>query len=144
MADENTEVVDAPENEDVSYEGLTAADQLYPYAKPAEVDVEAKERAVEAGVVDPSYVDYEKALETYEARPDIETLEGRRARENGTAFEDASYVRQAEDAELAATKPLLSGQVAGVGAEPKPTVEPGEAGDNVERTVERDEDEDDK
>lgn len=104
------------------YTGLTAADVLAANAH-TEVEDEARERAVEGGVVDASYVDYEKALEAYEARPDIETLEGRRARENGTSFSDATYVREAENPELAAGKKLLSGQVAGVGAEPKPTTD---------------------
>lgn len=107
--------------ETADYTGLTAADQLAPFQD--KVDGEAKERAREAGVVDVSYVDYEEALEAYEARPDIETLEGRRLREGGVTFSDATYVREAEDADLAAEKRLLSGQVAGVGAEPKPTVD---------------------
>jgi hypothetical protein len=106
----------------VDYTGLTAADVLAPNAH-TEVDDEARERAVDAGVVDAAYVDYEEALKAYEARPDIETLEGRRARENGTAFSEANYVREAENPELAADKKLLSGKVAGVGAEPKPTTQ---------------------
>lgn len=51
-------------------------------------------RAEEAGVNDYVYADYEKALEAYEARPDVETLAERRAREGGASFHDAAFRRQ--------------------------------------------------
>ena len=81
--------------EKVSYDGLTAEDVLAPNANNT-VDEEAAKRAKEAGVVDAAYVGYADALKNYEARPDVETLEARRARENGTAFSDASFVREGE------------------------------------------------
>jgi hypothetical protein len=62
--------------------------------------------ADEHGVTDAVFADYEHALENYESRPDVETLEARRARENGTSFHDASFRRQVaavEDTGLVAT-----------------------------------------
>lgn len=53
-----------------------------------------KEFARENGVIDAAFVDYDKALENYESRPDVETLESRRARENGTAFSEANFRRE--------------------------------------------------
>jgi hypothetical protein len=57
---------------------------------------EDKERAEEAGVTDVAYVDYEKALENYEARVDVETLAERRARDLGVTFDDGAFVRRNE------------------------------------------------
>src|SRR6478609_2443082 len=82
-------------NEEVSYDGLTAQDVLAPNAN-NEVDEDAAKRAEEAGVVDASQINYVGALENYEARPDVETLEQRRARENGTAFSEANFVREGD------------------------------------------------
>ena len=53
-----------------------------------------KEKAADAGVTSVAFIDYEKALENYEAREDVEPLEERRARENGTSFHDAKFRRQ--------------------------------------------------
>lgn len=39
---------------------------------------------------------YESALGKYEARSDVEPLEARRARESGTSFSDADFVRAAQ------------------------------------------------
>lgn len=88
-------------NDKVSYDGLTAGDVLAPNAN-TEVDAEAAKRAEDAGVVDAAYVDYEKAIANYEARPDVETLEQRRAREAGVKFEEAKFVREGES-DVAAT-----------------------------------------
>lgn len=93
--------------EKVSYDGLTAEDVLAPNAN-NEVDEDAAKRAEEAGVVDAAYVNYAGALKNYEERPDVETLEARRARENGTAFSDASFVREGD-----ATGVVTSGDTAG-------------------------------
>lgn len=60
------------------------------YAAPVN---DGAELAEEAGVVNPAHVDYEEALKNYESRDDVETLANRRARENGTAFSDADFVR---------------------------------------------------
>lgn len=54
---------------------------------------DGKELAEEAGVVNPAHVDYVEALENYESRADVETLAARRAREAGTSFSDADFVR---------------------------------------------------
>lgn len=59
-------------------------------------DVEDRERAKGAGVVDAAFIDYEEALHNYESRDDVETLEARRARSNGTQFGDASFRRTTE------------------------------------------------
>lgn len=76
---------------DYDYSGLLA-----PQERGNKVDEERVARAEEAKVTDPAYVDYEAALENYESRPDVETLEQRRARENGTSFADAAFRRDAE------------------------------------------------
>jgi hypothetical protein len=79
---------------DYDYSGLLA-----PEERGNKVDEEAAERAAEAGKVAPEYVDYEAALENYESRPDVETLEQRRARENGTSFADAAFRREVGQAQ---------------------------------------------
>lgn len=66
------------------------------------VDADAAKAAEKAGVVDAAYVDYEPALKNYEGRKDVETLEDRRARENGTSFSEANFVREGKS-EIAAT-----------------------------------------
>lgn len=81
---------------DYKYEPVTA-DQV---ADEAAVDREAAKRAEDAGVVDAAYVDYEKALENYEQRSDVETLEQRRARQNATKFETAKFRREGVSAGL--------------------------------------------
>lgn len=92
----------AETNDKVSYDGLTAGDVLAPNAN-NDVDQEAAERAESAGVVDAAYVDYEVALKNYEARPDVETLEQRLARENGGTFGAAAFVREGKSEVAAAT-----------------------------------------
>lgn len=62
------------------------------------LDREARERAAKNGVVAPQFVDYAEALENYEKRDDVETLESRRRREGGAAFRDAEHVRKGEAA----------------------------------------------
>ena len=68
---------------------------LAPAERGNKVDEEAAARAEDAGVKSAEYVDYEAALQNYESRPDVETLEQRRARENGTSFGDAAFRREA-------------------------------------------------
>lgn len=84
----------------VDYTGLTAGDVLAVHS--SEVDREAAERAEKAGVVDAAYIDYDAALKNYEARPDVETLEDRHARENGT-FSDTDFVREGKSGVAADT-----------------------------------------
>lgn len=74
---------------DYDYSGLLA-----PEERGNKVDEEAAKRAEEAGVVAPEYVDYEEAQRNYESRPDVETLEHRRAREAGTSFDDTKFRRE--------------------------------------------------
>lgn len=52
-----------------------------------------KKKAADAGVTRVSYIDYEKALENYQSRDDVEPLAQRRAREAGTSFHDAKFRR---------------------------------------------------
>lgn len=85
------------------YKPVTAQDAIAPF-EPLSSDVEAKERAEKAGVLHAGYVDYEKALENYESRSDVETLEARLARENGGTFGAASFVRETGSAEVEAPK----------------------------------------
>jgi len=80
------------------YRPVTAQDRIAPHLE-SEVDADAKKRAKDAGVVHAGYVDYEKALKNYEGRSDTESLEARRARDNGVRFDDQSFRRQAEDPE---------------------------------------------
>lgn len=82
----------AVEKKDVEYKPETAQDVVAPHA--AKADAEAAELAEQEGVLAAAYVDYEKALKNYESRSDVETLEARRARENGTAFSEANFRRE--------------------------------------------------
>ena len=84
----------AVEKKDVDYKPETAQDVLAPHA--AKADAEAAELAEQEGKLAAAYVDYEKALKNYESRSDVETLEARRARENGVAFDDAAFRREVQ------------------------------------------------
>jgi hypothetical protein len=57
-------------------------------------DVENREAAAAAGVLDASFIGYEAALEDYESRPDIETLAQKNARNNPADFADPAFMRQ--------------------------------------------------
>ncbi len=81
------------------YKPVTAEDALAPHGDP--VAEERAKRAEDAGVVAPEYADYVEALENYESRSDVETLEARRAREGGTSFRDAQFRRDANSDETA-------------------------------------------
>src|SRR5688500_10334479 len=86
-------MADDKKKSDYDYSGLLA-----PVERGNKGDEERAKRAEEAKVTDPAFVDYEHALENYESRPDVETLEQRRAREAGTSFHDAHFRRDAEEA----------------------------------------------
>jgi hypothetical protein len=75
------------------YKPVTAEEALAPTVDHS-VDQEAAERAEKDGVIAAAYVDYEKAMENYEGRSDVETLAHRRAREVGASFEDAAFRRK--------------------------------------------------
>lgn len=57
-------------------------------------DLDNAEAAEAAGVKDASQINYAEALEAYEARPDIEDLAHRRARDFPVDFDDASFMRE--------------------------------------------------
>ncbi len=56
-------------------------------------DADAKEFAHDEGVSQAAYANYATALNAHQARPDIETLADRRAREYGDQFSDADFMR---------------------------------------------------
>lgn len=77
-------------------------------------DAESNAAAVTAGVSHPAYIGYAAALATHEARPDIESLADRRAREYGDAFTDADFMRaNAYNADGTAATPPRPGTVHG-------------------------------
>lgn len=78
------------------YKPKTAQDAIAEFG-PLSTDVENQKKAEEAGVVGVQYVDYEKALENYQSRSDVETLEQRLARESvvSQSFKDGAEVRTA-------------------------------------------------
>jgi hypothetical protein len=80
----------ADDKKDYDYSGLLA-----PAERGNKVEEESAKRAADAGVKGPEFVDYERAMENYQSRPDVETLEQRLARENGTSFADAAFRREA-------------------------------------------------
>ena len=57
------------------------------------VNADAAARAEAAGVSSVEFIDYAEALGNYEARPDVETLAHRRAREAGTTFAATDFTR---------------------------------------------------
>ncbi|UUG69470.1 hypothetical protein SEA_SHAM_163 [Streptomyces phage Sham] len=75
------------------YKPTTAVDAVEPHG-PHGVEEAAAKRAKDAGVTDPAFVNYEEALENYQARPDVEPLSERRAREGGRDFNAASFRRE--------------------------------------------------
>lgn len=75
---------------------LTAAERVAETVQ-ATPDADAWAAADTANVSHPAYVGYADALETHEAREDIESLASRRLREYGDAFTDADYMRNALD-----------------------------------------------
>lgn len=79
------------EKKKVDYNPVTA--QVVMASTYAEAVTDDKELADEAGVVNPAHVDYNEALKNYESRDDVESLANRRAREAGTSFSDADFVR---------------------------------------------------
>lgn len=69
----------------------------------SDLQEESRDRAETNNVTRSEYVNYAAAFADYEARSDVETLEDRRARENGTDATDADFVRSSEDADVART-----------------------------------------
>lgn len=56
-------------------------------------DIENRAAAEAAGVRDPAHIDYDVALEAYEARNDVESLARKNARNNPETFADAAFMR---------------------------------------------------
>lgn len=56
-------------------------------------DVENREAAAAAGVKRASFIDYDVALDAYAARPDVEDLQHKNARNNPVDFDDADFMR---------------------------------------------------
>lgn len=74
-------------------EPKTASENLVGYGEQVN-DVENREAAAAAGVIDAAYIDYDEALDAYAARDDIEDLARRRARDFPADFADADFMRQ--------------------------------------------------
>lgn len=77
------------------YKPRTAQAAVAPHG-PHGVEEAAAKRAKDAGVVSAEFVNYEGALENYQARPDVEPLDERRARESGRNFQAASFRREVD------------------------------------------------
>jgi hypothetical protein len=56
-------------------------------------DVENKQAAADAGVLNAAYIRYDVALDAYAARDDIEDLAHKNARDIPSDFRDASFMR---------------------------------------------------
>lgn len=80
-----------------NYEPKTATENLVGYGESVN-DVENREAAQAAGVLDAAYIDYDEALDAYQARDDIEDLAHRRARDFPADFADADFMREAPTA----------------------------------------------
>ena len=57
-------------------------------------DLENDKRAADEGVLHEAFVGYEEALDNYQSRSDVETLEQRLAREVGPEFATAHFARE--------------------------------------------------
>ena len=57
-------------------------------------DLENEKRAADEGVLHEAFVGYEEALDNYQSRSDVETLEQRLAREVGPEFAAAHFARE--------------------------------------------------
>src|SRR5882757_1851343 len=75
------------------YKPRTSADAVAPHG-PHGVEEAAAKLAADAGVTSAEFVNYEGALENYQARPDVEALDERRRREAGRDFQAASFRRE--------------------------------------------------
>lgn len=73
------------------------AQEVVADAGPLQNDLDNAAAAAAAGVKDAAYIDYDVALDNYAARPDIESLERRRARDFPETFADAAFMREAVD-----------------------------------------------
>lgn len=70
----------------------TATDQLEGFGDSPN-DVENKQAAADAGVLNAAYIRYDVALDAYAARDDIEDLQHKNARDIPADFAEASFMR---------------------------------------------------
>jgi hypothetical protein len=70
------------------------AEQMLDWTGELISDVANAEAAATAGVKDAAFINYGEALAAYAARPDIEDLAARRARDFPATFDDASFMRE--------------------------------------------------
>lgn len=71
---------------------VTAEDNLVGYGESVN-DTENRAAAQAAGVIDAAYINYDVALDAYAARPDVEDLTHKNARNHPADFADASFMR---------------------------------------------------
>jgi len=76
-------------------DAVTAAENLNGYGESIN-DVANREAAQAAGVRDAAYIDYDVALDAYAARPDVEDLAHKNARDIPTDFADADFMRRVD------------------------------------------------
>lgn len=70
----------------------TAFDQLEGFGDSPN-DVENKQKAADAGVLNAAFIRYDVALDKYAARDDVEDLAHKNARDIPADFKDASFMR---------------------------------------------------
>lgn len=74
---------------------VTAAENLEGFGEEL-VDVNAREAAEAAGVRHAAFIDYDVALDAYAARPDVEDLAHKNARNHPADFADADFMRSVD------------------------------------------------
>ncbi len=70
----------------------TASEQLAGFGESPN-DVENREAAAAAGVIQAGFIRYDVALDRYAAREDVESLQRKNARDMPSDFKDASFMR---------------------------------------------------
>jgi hypothetical protein len=111
MAEEDYNVADRPGWQGT--DSVTAADRVAETVQETP-DADARAAADAANVSNAAFIGYAAALNTHQARPDIETLADRRAREYGDDFADGDFMRrEAYDADGTAAAPPRPGTVHG-------------------------------
>ena len=71
---------------------VTAFDQLEGFGDSPN-DVENKQKAADAGVLNAAFIRYDAALDKYAARDDVEDLAHKNARDIPSDFAEASFMR---------------------------------------------------
>lgn len=70
----------------------TAAENLVGYGE-TDSDLDNKQKALDANVQHAGFIDYDEALSIYAARPDMEDLAHKNARDMPQEFSDADFMR---------------------------------------------------